>query len=57
MSLDPMMCIALTKLYGVHDNLSYDKETRNILATLSCSINFRASHFPPFFPPRGNSTR
>ena len=41
MSLDPMMCTALTKLYGVHDNLSYDEETRNILATLSCSIDFK----------------
>ena len=48
-SLDPMMCMALTKLYGVHDNLWYDEEMRNILATFSCSINFRPSLFLLFF--------
>ena len=57
MSLGPMMCMALTEFYEVNDNLLFTKEMWNILATLSCSINFRASHFPPFFPPRGNSTR
>ena len=57
MSLGPMMSTTLTELYEVNDNLLFTKEMWNILATLSCSINFRASHFPPFFPPRGNSTR
>ena len=49
MSLGPMMCMALTKLYRVHDNLSYDEEMRNIMATFSCSINFKPSLFFFFF--------
>ena len=39
----PMMFIVSTRLHKVHDNLrceSYDKGIRNILAPLSCSINF-----------------
>ena len=42
-SLGPMMCIVSTRLHRVHGNLRcqlYDKGIRNILAPLSCSINF-----------------
>ena len=48
-SLNPMMCLALTKIYEVHDKLRYYEETRNILASLSWSINFRLSLFLLFF--------
>ena len=33
-SLNPMMCMALKRLYRVHDNLRYDEGARNILATV-----------------------
>ena len=60
-SLGPMMCIVSTRLHRVHDNLrceSYDKGIRNILAPLSCSINFIPALFfffvfSSFFPPCG----
>ena len=51
-SLGPMMCMVSIRLHKVHDNLryeSYDKGIRNILAPLSCSINFIPALFSFFF--------
>ena len=51
-SLGPMMCMVSTRLHKIHDNLrceSYDKGIRNILAPLSCSINFIPALFFFFF--------
>ena len=48
-----MMCMALTRLYGVHDNLRYDEGAMNILATVMFNSSSHSSL--SFFPPGGIS--
>ena len=48
-----MMCMAFTRLYGVHDNLGYDEAARNILATVMFNASSLSSLL--FLPPRGIS--
>ena len=47
-SLNPMMCMALTGLHGVHDNLRYDG-VRNILAIVMFNTSSLSSLL--FLPP------
>ena len=42
-SLNPMMCMAMTRLYGVHDNLRYDEGATNILATVMFNSSSHSS--------------
>ena len=42
-SLNPMMCMALTRLFGVYDNLRYDEGVRNILATVMLNTSSLSS--------------